>query len=142
MLLHSSCCKTLIAGAIVNSFCGAFSTKPSKAIFRTQSYIQDGAFAKIVSGFRWLTCVQHGSILDVWLGSKYSSTHYPRKSAKMQLLSKLSKALHNFFSLLFFQTSYFKVAFKQSYSKLFPNFQDLQKRSFLGNIQNLGQCYF
>ena len=31
---------------------GASYTKSSKGVFRTQSYIQDGAFAKIVNSFK------------------------------------------------------------------------------------------
>ena len=32
---------------------GASCTKPSKGVFRTQLFIQDGAFAKIVNGFKY-----------------------------------------------------------------------------------------
>ena len=32
---------------------GEWCTKPSKGVFRTQSYIQDGAFAKRVNGFEY-----------------------------------------------------------------------------------------
>ena len=38
-------------GAMTSSSLGAFCTKPSKGVFRTQSYIQNGALARIVNGF-------------------------------------------------------------------------------------------
>ena len=74
---------------------GASCIKPSKGVFRTQSYIQYGDFAKIVNSFKYFWKK------DVWLGSKYTSSLYPQKSAKMQFLNNLSKILHKFTSLDF-----------------------------------------
>ena len=87
---------------------GAFCTKPSKEVFRTQSFIQNGAFAKIAA----LSTFEKSSILDVWPGPGYASTLYPQNSTKMQLLNKLSEILHKFTSLLPFQYS-FKIVLKQ-----------------------------
>ena len=70
-------------GPMANSFRVASCTKPSKSVFRTQSYIQDGAFAEIVN------CLKYSrSILDVSVEPEYAYAVYPRKSAKMQLLNK------------------------------------------------------
>ena len=54
--------------------------------------------------------------------------HLPRKSAKMQLLNKLSEILHKFVSLVFFKIVVLKAT---SDSKPISNFNHLQQRSFL-----------
>ena len=94
--------KNATTGAMASSSCGASFTKPSKVIFRTQSFIQNGAFAIIAA----LGIFAKSSILDVWPGPKYASAFYPQNSAKMQLLNKLSGILHKFASLLSFQNSF------------------------------------
>ena len=100
--------KNATAGAMASSSCGASFTKPSKVVFRTRSFIQNGAFAIIAA----LSIFAKSSILDVWPGPKYASALYPQKSAKMQLLNKLSGILHKFAGLLFFQNN-FKIVLKQ-----------------------------
>ena len=100
--------KNATTGAMAISSCEAFCTKPSKVVFRTQSFIQNGAFAIIAT----LSIFAKSSILDVWPGPKYASALYPQNSAKMQLLNKLSEILHKFASLLFSQNS-FKIVLKQ-----------------------------
>ena len=74
-------------------------TKPSKGVFKTQSFIQNGDFAKIVA----LSIFAKSSILDVSPGAKYASALYAQNSAKMQLLNKLSEILHNFVVYFFFK---------------------------------------
>ena len=92
-------------GAMASSFRVTSYTKPSKGVFRTQSYIQDRPFAEIVNGLKYFR-----SILDVSLEPKYASAFYPRKSAKMELLSKKSEILHKFVSLVFFKIVILKAA--------------------------------
>ena len=59
-------------------------------IFKTQSKIKDKIFAKIVNGWKPLTIFMENLILNIWLGSKYStdgslSMHFflLRKTVKM-----------------------------------------------------------
>ena len=85
-------------GTMARSSRGATCTKPSKGVFRTQSFIQNGAFAKIAAQ----SIFTKSSILDVWPGPKYAPAFYPQNSAKKQLLNKLSEILRKFPSLLFF----------------------------------------
>ena len=72
-------------------FRGAFYTKPSNGVFRTLSYIQDGAFAKKVNSFKYF-CKKASCLTGV----------LSRKSVKMQLLNKSFEILHKFVSLIFF----------------------------------------
>ena len=77
---------------MASSSCGASCAKPSKDVFRTQPYIQDGAFMKIVNAEVFS---QKSSILDVWLESKYASALCSQKSVRVQLLNKLSEICIN-----------------------------------------------
>ena len=77
---------------------GAYCKKLSKRVFGTLSYIQYGAFAKNVNGFKYF-CKK--LVLDVLLVSKYASALYPQKYAKIQLLNNFSEILNKFFSFLF-----------------------------------------
>ena len=59
-------------------------------IFKTQSKIKDKIFAKIVNGWKPLTIFMENLILNIWLGSEYStdgslSMHFflLRKTVKM-----------------------------------------------------------
>ena len=63
------------------------------------------------------------------MGSEYSSDSIQKKSAKVQLLNKLSKILHKFVNLLFLQNSCLKVT---SYSNSILNLKHLRQRSFFG----------
>ena len=94
-------------GAMTSSSRGASCTKPSNGVFRTQSFIQNGTIAKIAA----LSIFAKSSILDVWPGPKYASALYPQNSAKIQLLSALSKFSINLL-VYFFQNSY-KIVLKQ-----------------------------
>ena len=89
---------------MASSFRRAFYTKCSKGVFGSQSYIQDGAFVKNVNGFKYF--YKKAKCLTV-----VQICRLPRKSAKMQLLNKLSEILHKFVSLVFFQNSCFKGYF-------------------------------
>ena len=91
---------------------GASCTKPSKGVFRTHSYIQDGAFAKIVNDFRCLAA----------------------KVCKNATFNKLSEILHKFVRLLLLKKKI--VALKAaSYSNPISNFRHLQLRSLLVKLQ-------
>ena len=107
-------------GAVVSSFFGASCTKSSKDVFRSQSYILDVAFAKIVHGF------------------KYISALHLQKSAKMQLLNKLSEILHKFVSSLFFKT----VLKATSNSKPFQFGNPSNKEVSWEICKCLEECYF
>ena len=115
---------------IASSFRGASCTKPCKDVFRTQSYIQDRAFAKIVNGFTFFR-----SIFDVWLGPNCLNdfTLYPQMSLKMLTFKQIvrnsfiNSLVYIFFSLVVLRTA--------SYMKPISNFKYLQQNSFLENLQ-------
>ena len=100
---------------MASSFRGASYTKPSYGVFRTLSYIKDGAFAKKVKVFLQKT--------------RCSTEVLPPKSMKMQLSNKLFEILHKFVSFIFF---FFKIVVLKaaSYSRPISNFKYLQQRSF------------
>ena len=75
---------------MTSSFREASYTKPSNGVFRTLSYIQDGAFVKKVNGFKYF-CKK----------ARYLTVVLPQKSMKMQLLNKLFEVLDKFVSLIF-----------------------------------------
>ena len=119
-------------GVMASSSCGASCAKPSKDVFRTQPYIQDGAFMKIVNAEVFS---QKSSILDVWLEPKYASALCSQKSVRVQLLNKLSEILHKFVRnserICYFtyqKSNFLKAA---SYSNSNWNFKLLQRRRFL-----------
>ena len=91
----------------------------SKGVFRTLPYIQNGTFAKRFNGFKYFC--KKSFILIVWLGFKYAA-FYPRKSAKMRLLNKLSEILHKFVSIIFFRNRCCKGFFLE-FSKSISNFK-------------------
>ena len=102
---------------MARSFRGAFCTKRSKGVFGTQSYIKDEFWKMLTAYF----CKKRG----VWLGSKCAGG----KSAKMQLLNKLSEIVHKFVISIFF---FFKIVILTAAfgSRPTSNFNHLHQRSF------------
>ena len=77
----------------------------ARGVFRIQSSVWHGAFAKIVNGSRPLSTFAESSFLDVWLGSGYARffvhpwcDRIPGFASPNKLLQKLNKSKKNYTS--------------------------------------------